>query len=853
MLSLAKIIRGKGVGAEYYLKCATVDYYKGGGEPVGQWIGKGSALIDLSGEVEATHLLNIIQGFDAHTGAQLTQEGRKVQGYDLTFSAPKSVSLVWALGDAELHKKIDEAQQRAASKGIQYLEEHSMTRRGHQSLIHEKHTGLIVASFRHSTSREEDPQLHTHCLVSNLCQREDGTFGTIEGSSFFKHKMTAGAIYRAEMAAELRGMGFELEEDEADSFKIVGVSQDACEVFSKRRNEIEDYLQKNGLSDAKSSANAALATRQKKEEVSFFEKKNDWVKEAEPFNLTPESINEMKTFKEVEKTIEASEVLQLLTEKSSTFREQDIVKMLAIKAQTIDFDREAMLQTILKSEELIRLTGYDDGQKRFTSKEMLNIERGLIDYAKQASATPSHTVLNPIEDQIKTFEESKGFELNNEQKEAVKYLTQDSGGVACVEGMAGTGKTTMLEATRQIFEKEGFHVVGCALAGKAAKGLEEGAGIKSSTIHSTLTSIEKGKLILTDKSVVVVDEAGMIGTRLYQGLVEQVKNAGAKLILVGDYKQLQPIDAGGMFKQITKTSGSVELVEIRRQKEEWQREAVSKMAAGNVKDVIDTYLEKGLLKVGEDKAQTIEKMVKTWSEDPTEIKEKLMLAATTFEASTLNGAAREILKSNGSILDYTSTKVQTEERGIKEFCIGDRIIFLKNDSGLDVKNGEFAEVKMVEYTKSGEPLITVEMDSGDFKTLDTEKYNSIDHGYCVSVHKSQGATVDKAYVLTNESMSDREWSYVATSRSRYETMIFTTSEEFADMDRIMSASNQKDSTLDYSKIEEPAQEAPAATVEAAQPEAVPAVQPAAQPQPVAPAAPVAQPTPQRGRGFEMEM
>lgn len=801
MMSIARLKAG---AENYYLNLARATYYNDGGEPAGQWLGQGGQGMGLSGEVEDQPLINLMQGFDPNTGKPLVQAHKNhVAAWDCTFSAPKSCSIVWALADKELQDRMAAAHQTATAQAVAYLEEQAITRRGKDGAIHEKPVGIVAASFQHSTSRESDMQLHTHVLIANVCEREDGTFGTLESKPFFAHKMTAGAIYRAELCSALREIGFELAEDGKDNFKIIGVSDAGCKQFSKRRDEIEDYLSKQGLRDAKSSANAALATRESKEELCFANKIDDWREEAKPFGIDAQSIERLRTYKTPEtKPPTVEEVLRELTETASTFREQDIVRVLAVKAQAAVFDRQALLEEIKTSPELLRLTAFDDGQKRFTSREMRALEEGILAKSVAGKGSTRHQVNADLVAQgTAQIEAKNGFELNAEQREAVRFIAQKTGTVACVEGMAGTGKTTMLEAARVVLESAGMKVHGCALAGKAAQGLQDGAGIQSHTIHSLLLKLEKGEVVFNEKSVVVMDEGGMVGSRLYSALLNRIEAAGGKAILVGDYRQLQPIDAGGMFKQLTKAVGSTELVEIRRQKQEWHREAVHDLAAGHADKAIQAFADKGLIHVADERAQAIETMVKAWHADTTDVKEKLMLAATRFETRVLNEAARELLKADGSINEGTATRVECADEIEREFCVGDRILFMKNDAQLGVKNGTLGFVGEIAFTPEGVPMFKVQCDDGEVKTIDLEQYNDVAHGLCVSVHKSQGATVDAAYMLTNENMGDREWSYVAASRSRHETRIFTTADEFDELSARMARSRQKDSSLDYQIVQ----------------------------------------------------
>lgn len=799
MLSIGKLGTG-GDAAKYYLDLAKAAYYTDSGEPPGQWIGKGSSLLGLKDQVDEADLIHMMQGYHPQKGQPLVQMTKPhAAGWDLTFSAPKSVSIAWALGEPELRDAIEKAQLAAVEKAIQYLESTAITRLGKGGSEKEKPVGLIAASFQHSCSREDDPQLHTHTLIANVCQRPDGSTGTIESSTFFAHKMTAGAIYRAELASSLRSQGFTLEEDVKESFKISGISKECCQQFSKRRDDIEAYLEKRGLSDPKSSAIASLATRSNKTESSLCQKIGDWQIEASPFGIDAKSIAGLQTFSQSSKEIPTTEeILSELTEKSSTFREQDLIRLLAIKSQFMDFDRELLLKEIKQSNQLINLSPYTDGQKRYTSIEMWQIEQSILSKALAGKDSLTHHLSEKlVETEISRIAIKNGFELNKEQGEAVRYIAQKSGTIACIEGMAGTGKTTALEAINAVYQSAGYQVIGCALSGKAAEGLEEGSGIKSSTIHSLLLRLERKEIELNEQSVIIVDEAGMVGSRLYHALVENAHKAGAKLVLVGDYRQLQPIDAGGMFKQITLSLGSAELVEIRRQKEEWHKEAIHHVVAGRSAEAIEAFNSRGLIDIAPNKGEAIEHLVQDWFEDPNSHPNKIMLAGTRYETRLCNEKARQLLKANGTINLSVSARISCGDGYEREFCVGDRILFSKNHLPLGVKNGTAGHVKNIYLDTDGNTQFQVVTDSSETVNFRTEDYNHLLHGYCVSVHKSQGATVNKTYLLTNERMTDREWSYVALSRSRGDTKIYTIQDEFESLPDRLATSHQKDSSIDY--------------------------------------------------------
>jgi conjugative relaxase-like TrwC/TraI family protein len=262
-------MRGAGQG-NYYLQLAREDYYLQGGEPPGQWHGVGAKLFSLSGTVEKDDLRNLLSGFSPKEQVALVQNAGakdRQSGWDLTFSAPKSVSVLWSQVGRNVRGKIEAAQQAAVETALDFLEANcAFTRRGRGGEGLER-TPAIFATFEHGTSRACDPQLHTHALLLNLAFRADGTTGTVVSREFFRNKMLAGAIYQAELAYRLSSvLGVAIERTKA-SFEVKGVPRDLCDTFSKRRQEILQELRARGVDNAVAAKIAALNTRQQKEHV----------------------------------------------------------------------------------------------------------------------------------------------------------------------------------------------------------------------------------------------------------------------------------------------------------------------------------------------------------------------------------------------------------------------------------------------------------------------------------------------------------------------------------------------------------------------------------------------------------
>src|SRR5512143_3429816 len=271
MLSIGAMGKAGSGAGDYYVNLAREDYYTRGGEPAGWWRGIAASALGLTGIVERQDLRALLSGFHPTTGTALLQKAGPDHraGWDLTFSAPKSVSVLWSQSDVTNRATIQAAQQAAVDRTLAFLQEHAaFTRRGRDGLAQEPVVGLVVATFEHSTSREQDPQLHTHCLVANVAPRQDGSWGSLESRHFYQWKMAAGAFYRAELAQQLSDrLHVSIERDER-SFRLAGIPKEIELHFSKRRAQIREQLHHFAVNNAASAAVATLQSREQKEIIS---------------------------------------------------------------------------------------------------------------------------------------------------------------------------------------------------------------------------------------------------------------------------------------------------------------------------------------------------------------------------------------------------------------------------------------------------------------------------------------------------------------------------------------------------------------------------------------------------------
>lgn len=489
----------------------------------------------------------------------------------------------------------------------------------------------------------------------------------------------------------------------------------------------------------------------------------------------------------------ATSVLDRLTDQQSTFTDRDLYREICKQSDERLGDQlhETVAQCIGRDD--VVLLGTDDrGNVRMTTRQMQDMERRMVDQSTARRGEGQHPV-----DSARLDHHAKKNGLSDEQAAALHHMSGKDG-VSLVEGMAGTGKSTMMKAASEAWQEAGYQVRGAALAGKAADGLQQSAGIKSQTVHSLLMALDNGRDKLNSKTILCIDEAGMLSSNLTSRLVEHAGKAGAKLVMIGDDRQLQPIQAGGAFKALKDELGAAKLSTIYRQRDEWARDAVHSFADGDAGKAISAYAQRGLVGVGTDADDTKKRLVGDWNSQRTDDgRSSIMLAGTRKDVRDLNELARGERVKAGEI--EQGERVRTDQ-GEREFAKGDRLVFLKNDKRVGVKNGQLGTVENVE--RDGEHhRLSVRGDGGKLATFSTRDYDRLDHGYATTVHKAQGVTVDRAYVLTGK-MHDRELSYVSMSRSRQETRLYIDAGKYksaAAVARQMNQSHQKGTTLDAAR------------------------------------------------------
>ena len=502
-------------------------------------------------------------------------------------------------------------------------------------------------------------------------------------------------------------------------------------------------------------------------------------------------------------------VLKELSRQHSTFDDRDIARFIYRFAESKDeFDRLRLRVGALPELKVVQAEIHDPESNwivqraRYTTDEVIQREARMSEAAiarlKDESFRPN---ARSADKALMRAEETQGFSYTAEQKAAIGQVTRPEG-VTVLAGLAGAGKSTVLRAVADIYEADGRRVVGAALAGKAAEGLEASAGISSRTIASMERSWENGNGHLRKGDVLVLDEAGMVASAQMTRVIERVDGWSAKLILVGDSRQLQPIEAGAAFRAIADEVGYSELTEIRRQTVPWQAQASVEFGKGNAVEALKAYVANDYIQAHVSRDVARMETIASWSSDWEANVDTVMLAHANKDVLALNEMARQTIKDRGGLQD--EAKFVTA-RGVRHFAEGDRIIFLENDRELGVKNGT---IGTVEEAHPGRLTISVDH-LDDPIQIDQQDYANIDHGYALTIHKTQGSTVDTVHLLATGSM-DAQLTYVAMTRHRENVTMHIAGDTFRGIDNYdpsryiepLGRERLKDTTLSYAMTED---------------------------------------------------
>lgn len=848
-----------GFEGQYFEEGVNANYWEEGGEAPGQWYGSGARALRLPRMVRGETFQRLLDGKHPHQERSLIQrqkqksqpekENTKAEhrpGFDLQFSVPKSLSATWAVASESNRRKIEQSMDCAVRDTLSYAEENIPLARQGKRGAQRVRAKLVVAMYDHVTSRNGDPLLHRHCVVTNVCQRPDGSWATIDSRALHRWTRTLGPIFRANLAAELRKRtGLELVEAKTPEgksqgwFEVAGVPATLTQLWSSRRRQIMQHvngaLGSLGRNSAKAMERASLETRSAKAVTpprKYLMRK--WQIEAAQHGFTEQTVeslfrrNSIHTQSGDEYQRAWAAAIEDVTTSESHFTERRLIQAVVERLQTGLFSGNEIAKRVsgdlAMNTDIVPLAEFA-GDKRYTTREIWNREKEFLSLVskmqKRSGATVNEKILKRLA--------GKHQHLDQEQLAAAKtLLTQDSA-IRIMTGVAGAGKSTTLAAVKDGLEAAGYNVIGGALSGAAKEELAEKTNMPSRTIASYLYHLEKdttekiadrlihdGKQLvraavglptsrysnisLDSKSVLILDEAGMLGTETLLRLLRHVEKAGATAILVGDTKQLQPIDGGGPLKYLSERFQTAHLSVNRRQQDPADKAAVAALREGRTKEALTNYAERGRLSVGLDRSHAVRNLVAAWSraggcENPAQ---HYIFTQTRAEAVEVNRHCQKVM-----LKGSRTPRILSVRHGEEHFYRGDRVLFHKPFRQLGIENGYRGTVASldpirrelkVRLDRENEPgkskkqkLVTVPL-----KELGTA---GITLGYASTTHKSQGATVDHSYILVTGSQTDSEMMYVQATRARHSTRFFVdqahAGEEFRDLIAAASKSRSK--------------------------------------------------------------
>jgi conjugative relaxase-like TrwC/TraI family protein len=786
---------------QYYLGSVAggvEDYYLGGEVP-GRWVGHGAELLGLAGEVDGDDLVAVLADRDPVSGTRLgCAANRKVPGFDLTFSTPKTVSILFGLGEPDVARVVRVAHEEAVDGALGYLERWATwSRRGRNGVDKVTGDGLVGAAFRHRTSRAGDPHLHTHVLVANTVRGSDGHWRTLDFRHVFAHAKTAGYLYEANLRHLLTNrLGVEWRPVHNGTAELVGVPDRVVRLFSTRRMEIEVAMAARGETSAHAAQIATLATRRPKDpDVDAIHLRAEWARKASEAEFEPAELGNMlgrrrsgPTAADRRQQIENHLASPAgLTERTSTFDRLAVLRAWCDhlpNGAAVPYIEELTDRFLTSHQAIVPLA---DGHAplrtaggrvlssvgtgcRWSTQELLDLEDRLLTMA--AGRVDQGCAVVDENDLTGSFHGHPT--LSNEQARVVAHLCCSGNGIDVVTAPAGSGKTFTVDAARDAWERGGYRVIGTALAARAAAELQAAAGVPSTTLDSLLIALEGRATYVDARTVMVVDEAGMVGTRKLARLLDHAAEAAAKVVLVGDPRQLPEIDAGGLLAGLAHRLPGVQLTENRRQRDEWERHALRHLRDGDIDTAIGSYRDHGRITLGDNAEDTRARLVADWWGARLAGEHVIMLAERRSDVDDLNRRARTCLEPTGRLHGPTLLV-----DGVP-FQAGDEIITLRNDRRLHVRNGERGAIEAVDPVAGA---ISVALATGAKVVLPTEYLTAghIAQAYATTVHKAQGLTCDRAFTLGSDSLY-REQGYVAMSRGRLGNHLYVVGPKPLDLD-----------------------------------------------------------------------
>lgn len=737
--------------------------------------------------VRAEQLVRLMEGRHPGTGEWIRRagaDGRRAGGIDLTFSAPKSVSAVWAIGSPEQRAGVEAAHGRAVSRALKHLRgEVAVVREGAGGRVLSTARDVLAAEFRHTTARgvaggaAPDPQIHSHVVVTGVV-RQDGEFAAVASRPLFRAARELGAFYRGALAEELREQGYSIVAGtgrDGRYFEVAGISETAREALSGRSREVwlaaERFRARYGRAPERDELrNVKLENRQAKTPESRPELQATWDERVAAEHVDRAHVESLQgqvpgTVTRADDADWRERVTGSLTGQGATFSERELrSSILEQGVGQLSPERVSEhAQGLIASGEVIELEG-----ERMTTREIRRMEQAI-----QARVTEMATSTGPaVDEQARALAagevaERIGSELSIEQQQAVEVLV---GGerAAVLVGQAGAGKGVVIDAAVRAEQHAGRDTYGVAVAGDTAERLgRDSPSLEghTMTLDSMVAKARAGTLTLNESTTVYFDEAGMADTPRLDALSDVVSRAGGKLVMIGDERQLPAIGAGGLFAELAETAPTARLSEVRRTDDPEEQRAWADLRAGRAEDAMAHYQARGQLHFADTREQALEQAVQQWA-DLTETHDvrdiALMSDASNTEIDRMNARAQHLRAERGE-LGEQEVELPHVPYALRE---GDRVAFTAQhhpDGERRVENGTRGEIIDVD---PDEQRVSIRTDGAREVTVSGDDLENVRLSYAQHVYRQQGATVDRSVVVTGGWQTSQEGAYVQASRAR---------------------------------------------------------------------------------------
>lgn len=725
------------------------NYYTQGKQIVGEWLGRLAEEWGLKGEVRDEQFHRLSEGQHPITGEQLVrhqssreyvnEHGEKIKtmehraGWDATFSAPKSVSLTALVGGDE---RVREVHRESVSVALGEVERFVQARL--RSNLPAETTGKWVAArFEHDSSRPVEgyaaPQLHTHVVFFNITQTDTGDSRALQPRELYKSQQYATAVYRSELAARLKELGYEVERGRSGQPEIKAYSAEYLEASSPRRRQIEEHLAKTNQRGAGAAQIAAHQTREKKQEASHDEMQERHKALAKRFGGQPEHIVEAARRRGNQLRPEPNERILRQAVTYSTEKNLEREAVADERALLRDALSRSMGQATFEqvksaverqshSGELKEIQEHSNSPGRsFTTSEMQAYERGTIQRMREGQQQFPAIASQQSRDAV----ERNYAHLNETQRHAVTQILSSSDQVMALEGVAGSGKTTSLAAIREIAERHGYKVEGFAPTSRAAQKLGE-SGIESRTLQRHLSSNEQSET--QGKRLYILDESSLASTKQMNEFLNRLAKED-RVLLVGDTRQHQAVEAGRPYQQLREAGiETARLDEIVRQKDPRLKEAVEQLYRGAVKDAIDNLFSQGRVHEIGDRNERLARIANDYARKP---EGTLVVSPDNQSRMEINNAIHRKMQETGqvekqdqrlTVLVQRQDLTAADRRWAGQYEPGNLVRYTKGSKELGIRSGEYTRVEAVEEKKN---LVTVVRENGERVTYDPRRLQGV--------------------------------------------------------------------------------------------------------------------------------